>query len=300
MAELPTRLPQPSRSAPQGPEGWFCDIGGKVHGPLDFRNLKELAASQEISEETLVWKGRTPSDKQEANTILGLFPKTKPKVREEPVPESKISDADPYATPQTNTIHDGPPGGLYLPHLRHASFLHLAFAFVLMTALLIGAHYIPNRDIRLITYFLGGFASVHWLVLGLSYLHRAWDMMHMFGASLNGSKAVRYMLLPLFNALWSFVALYSWARLWNHSRRTHPGLSLASYVWKPLFFLFPIAFLAAQGLFLMHFITKDWPTDLTNQNHQISIGVFAFTISLGMICWFQMTRAINFLARKKT
>ncbi|MDA7881315.1 DUF4339 domain-containing protein [Akkermansiaceae bacterium] len=299
MAELPTRLPLPSQSAPQGPAGWFCEIGGKVHGPLDFRSLKELASSKEISEDTLVWKGNS-TDKQEAATILGLFPKTKPKAKEEPIPESRLSDDDPYATPRASTIQDGPPGGLYLPHLRKASFLHLLLAFVAMTSLIVGAYHIPNRDIRIIIYCLGGIAGLHLLGLGLTYLHRAWDMMHMFGGSLNGSKAVRFMILPLFNALWSFVALFGWAKLWNHSQRTHPGLKLASAVWRPLFFLFPIVFLASQGLLLMHFITKDWPTDLTNPNHQISLGTFAFTIVLGMFCWFQMTRAVNFLARKKS
>ena len=299
MAELPTRLPLPSQSAPQGPAGWFCDVGGKVRGPLNFRSLKELATSQEINEDTLVWK-ENESDKQAASDILGLFPKIKAKDPEEPIPESKLSDEDPYATPRTNTIHDGPPGGLYLPHLRHASFLHLILAFVVTAALIVGAFQIPDLEIRLITFCLAGFAGIHWLVLGLSYLHRAWDMMQMFGASLNGTKAVRFMILPLFNALWSFVTLYGWARLWNYSQRNHPGLSLASAVWKPLFFLFPIVFLVSQGLLLMQFITRDWPTDLTNPNHQISIGTFAFTFVLGMLCWFQMTRSINFLARKKS
>ena len=301
MAELPTRLPPPSQSAPQGPAGWFCELGGKVHGPLDFRSLKELAVSQEIAKDTLVWKN-DGSDKQKASTILGLFPKAKPKRTDsqKPAPKSRLSDDDPYATPRASTIQDGPPGGLYLPHLRTSSFLHLFLSFFAMSALIGGALQIPERDIRLITFCLGGIAGIHWLVLGLTYLHRSWDMMHMFGAKLNGSKAVRFMLIPLFNALWSFVALYSWARLWNHSQQTHPGLSLASAVWKPFFFLFPIVFLVSQGLILMHFIAKDWPTDLTNPNHQISLGTFAFTIALGMFCWFQMTRAINFLARKKS
>jgi len=268
---------------------------------LDFRSLRELAASQEISENTLVWKGNE-AEKQAANTILGLFPKTKPKevTPTESVPASRLSDDDPYATPRTSTILDGPPGGLYLPHLRSASFLHLSLALLTMAALMIGAFQIPDRDIRTIVFSLGGFAGIHWLGLGLTYLHRSWDMMHMFGASLTGSKAIRFMVLPFFNALWSFVALYGWARLWNSSQRTHPGLSLASAVWKPLFFLFPIAFLISQGLILTLLISKDWPTDLTNPNHQITLGTFALTIALGMFCWFQMTSAINFLARKKS
>jgi len=297
VAKLPKRLPPPSQSAPQGPAGWFCEFGGKEHGPLDFRSLKELAVSQEIAKDTLVWKNGG-SDKQEASTILGLFPKAKPneKDSQEPVPESRLS----CATPRASTIQDGPPGGLYLPHLRDASFLHLFLSFIAMSALIGAAFQVPERDIRLITFCLGGIAGIHWLVLGLTYLHRSWEMMSMFGAPLNGSKAVRFMLIPLFNALWSFVALYSWARLWNHSQRTHPGLSLASAVWKPLFLLFPIVLLVSQGMILMHFIAKDWPTDLTNPNHQIPIVTFASTIALGMLCWFQMTRAINFLARKKS
>ena len=301
MAELPTRLPLPSQSAPQGPAGWFCEIEGKVHGPLDFRSLKELTVSKEISEGTLVWK-EDKSDKQEASTILGLFPKTKPKERVslEPVPASRLSDDDPYATPRAPTILDGPPGGLYLPHLRQSHFSILLLALIIAGGLIAGAFKIPAHDVRVTTFCLGGMAIAYWIGLGLSYLHRAWDMMHMFGASLTGSKAIRFMALPFFNALWSFVALYGWAKLWNSSQRTHPGLSLASAVWKPLFFLFPIVFLVSQGLLLMHFITKDWPTDLTNPHHQISLGTFACAIALGMFCWFQMTRAINFLARKKS
>lgn len=117
---------------------------------------------------------------------------------------------------------------------------------------------------------------------------------------MNGSKAVRLFFIPILNALWSFVALFGWARLWNRCVTTHPGLKPASKVWRPCFFLFPILFLASQVVLITHLIMREWPFDTMKQDHQIALGILATTLTVGLVCWFQLSRSINFLARKKS
>ena len=167
-------------------------------------------------------------------------------------------------------------------------------------ALFYGGWKVLNPDTKPILYSLSGLGFLFWIFLATVYLHRAWQMMHMFGAPLDGAKAVRFLFFPVFNALWCFVALFGWSRLWNRSVKTHPGLSLASYVWRPFFFFFPILFLISQALLIMYFFIKEWPTDLKNQSHQISLGAWVLTLTIGLVCWFQISQSINFLARKKS
>lgn len=213
---------------------------------------------------------------------------------------SDLSDEHPYAPPKARTIADGPPGGLYLPHLRHSSFL-LFLAVLVISAAFFGVGWkIATPETRPIFFSLAGLGFGGWIMLAVIYLHRAWDMMRMFGAPFTGGKAVRFLFIPVFNALWCFVVLFGWSRLWNQSVKTHPGLSLASKVWRPSFFIFPVLFLVGQALVIMHLYTREWPTDLTDPRHQASLGLIVLTLLFALLCWFQLTTAINFLARKKS
>jgi hypothetical protein len=264
---------------------------------MDFRDLRMMAASQKLLGHHQVWrKGSTET--QSASSVMGLIPSPKKKVADPPA--SDLSDEDPYATPKVRTIADGPPGGLYLPHLHRTNFPIFLLVLAITGGLFYAGWRISDPDTKPIIYSLAGLGLAFWLLLALVYLHRAWEMMKMFGAPIDGSKAVRFLLVPVFNALWSFVVLFGWSRLWNRSVQTHPGLAPASMVWRPLFFLFPILFLISQALLIMYLFIREWPGDLANQRHQIALGVWAMTLAVGLVCWFQLSQSINFLARKKS
>ena len=267
---------------------------------MGFRQLRDLAIEKRLLAESLVWKSGS-DERVEARSILGLVPGAKAKVKQKiEVEPSEVSDRDPYAAPKARTIADGPPGGLYLPHLRSTNFLLFLFALLFSGGLVYTGLAFADDELKPILFSLAGFGLIFWVSQLLVYLFRAWEMMKMLNGTIDGAKAVRFCLVPLFNALWCFVALYGWAKLWNRMVKHHPGLSLAKRVFVPFYFLFPIFFLLSQALVLMYFVLKEWPTDLSNQNHLITLGVWGVTLFLILVCWFQMGVSINFLARKKS
>lgn len=272
-------------------------MDGQSFGPVDFRELRSLAIERKLLGHHLVWKSGT-DEKQAAGSVLGLIPTRKREPT--PIPPSDVSDQDPYAAPKTRTIWDGPPGGMYLPHLHPANLLLFFLTLIVPGGLIYLCQTIANENTRTFLYSLAVLGLVAWLALAVIYLHRAWDMMKMFGAHLTGGKAVRFLFLPIFNALWCFIVVFGWAKLWNYNVRNHPGLQPANAVWRPLFFLFPVLFLISQSLLVMHFVTGEWPVDLQNQNHLISLVTWALTLALTLICWCQIGLSINFLAQKKS
>lgn len=297
MARLPSRPNSSPSRRTSGSAGWFYEIEGESYGPVDFRELRALAIDRKLLGHHLVWKNGT-DDKQTAGRILGLIPTQKRGPN--PVPPSDLGDSDPYAAPKTRTIGDGPPGGLYLPHLHPANLLLFFLTLLVPGGLIYFCQNIASENTRTFLFSLATLGLVAWVTLAVIYLHRAWEMMRMFGAHLTGGKAVRFLFLPIFNALWCFVVVFGWAKLWNYNVRNHPGLQPANTVWKPLFFLFPVLFLISQALLVMHLVTREWPVDLQNQNHLISLGTWVATLVLTLICWCQIGLSINFLARKKT
>lgn len=256
-----------------------------------------MALARKILAHHLVWK-EGDSDKVEASSIVGLIP---------PPPKHSYASAEMtgnvYAPPVSGNISDGPPGGPYLPHLHPANFaLYLATVagtFGIPAVLFSLSPEVEWNASNGIFLCMAGLCFLTWISLSLIYLHRSWSMMRSFGASLTGGRAVRYLVIPFFNALWCFVALFGWSRLWNENVRNHPGMGAAGEVWTGAFFLFPILFLVSQGLLLMHLIIQEWPVDLSNPQHLVSLGVWLATLVVLLVCWGQMSRAINFLARKK-
>lgn len=263
---------------------------------MSFRELRQMALDYKLLGHHPVWKDGA-GERQPASSIVGLIPQKKAPTEQV---LSDVSNEQPYAPPKTRTIADGPPGGLYLPHLRHSSFLLFFLLFATSTGLIVGGLQTTNPNLKATLLSFAGIGFLVWIILAVVFLHRAWEMMRMFGAPFSGGKAIRFLFVPIFNALWCFVVLFGWAKLWNYSVKNHPGLSLASKVWRPPFLLFPIFFLAAQALLIMHLYTREWPTDLTDPRHQTSLELFGLCLFFGLVCWYQLCRSINFLARKKT
>lgn len=264
---------------------------------MEFRELRMLAINRQLLGHHPVWRSGS-DERQEANSIVGLIPPPKKKV-EDP-PPSDVSDKDPYATPKVRTIADGPPGGMYLPHLRPAYFSLLLLAVAVTGGLFYFGSISPDPNNKPIIFSLASIGLLCCIFLVTVFLHRAWDMMHMFGALLTGGKAVRFLFFPIFNALWSFVVVYGWSKLWNYNVKNHPGLAPASMVWKPFFFLFPILFLVSQTLVIVYLVIQEWPFNLHDPVHRIAMGIWAVSLVVGLVCWFQISRSINFLARKKS
>ena len=297
MAEFPQFSRQaPSREASK-PAGWLYEVDGEEHGPFDFRTLRSHAVSRKLLGHHPVWKEGS-GERQNASLILGLIP---PSPDSSAPPQPAIEErADPYAAPQSSSIGEGPPGGLYLPHLSPANFPLYLVLLAAAGGLVFASREIAVSNAVIFLLALAGFCLVGWIAFSVIYLHRAWEMMRMLGAHLTGTKAVRFLFLPFFNALWCFVVVFGWARLWNHNVKHHPGLKPARPVWPVLFFLFPILLLISQGFFLVYLVIQEWPTDFDKPDHLVTLGVWAATLLITLAAWGQICRSINFLARKKS
>lgn len=273
----------------------------KKHGPMPFRDLRAKALERKIVAGTKVWR-EGDDERYAAEDIIGLLPADSGADKEEKEgPQSSVTDENPYATPNAErTIADGPPGGLYLPYLREVHFSLLIAPLLAGAGLIYGATLVRDSQIQTITFTFAGILLLIWFVFSLIYLKRAWDMMSILGAPMSGLKAVGIFLLPLFNAVWSFIAIFGWARLWNHQVKNHPGLSLAHSVWRPVFLLFCIGFMMSQVIALMLFLGDEIPNDITIPAHRFALITFASTFLLGLLASFQLCRAVNFLARKKS
>ena len=297
MAQFSSHSQEPPSRRSSESAGWFYEIDGESTGPVPFRELRDLARDRKLLGHHQVWKAGS-DEKQEAANILGLIPPAKKKAA--PVPPSDVSDDNPYATPKVRTIWDGPPGGMYLPHLHSANLGVYLSAFLISGVLLFLCRTLTHENTQILLISIAALSITTWVVLTVVYLHRAWTMMHMFGAKLTGGKAISFIIVPFFNALWSFISVSGWAKLWNYNVKHHPGLQPARKVWQIFFVLFPILFLVSQGLVAMHLVTREWPLDFQNSKHLISLGVWGATLLTTVVCWIQIGLSINFLARKKS
>lgn len=289
---------------PLGPPealSWFYENANKkVKGPMAFRDLRDAALVGKIKSSQWVWQ-EGEEDRYRAVTIVGLLPISTAPVEEDDGPKSALDDDNPYATPKVErTIAEGPPGGLYLPYVYKVHFSLLPAFLIAGAGLILGASFNQDTQTQTILYTFGGFSLVLWIAFSLVYLKRAWDMMTILGAPMSGTKAVSILLIPFFNSIWSFIAIFGWARLWNINVKKHPGLSMAHSVWRPVFLLFCIAMMMAQVSALMLLVSKDLPNDLTNPSHQFALATFGVTLVLSLMTWFQLCLSVNFLARKKS
>ena len=294
MAKLPSKTPYENSLESNPSSGWFYEIEDQTYGPVSFSDLREKALELVLLGHHKVWK-QGSNTKVLASSIVGLIAQNHPK---KALPSSSRS-ADCAQSRPTHSITDGPPGGLYLPHLKHSSFL--SFLGILLATVGLGFYAVKiHHPILKITLFsLAGMGLITWVALSMVYLHRSWEMMHMLGGRFTGNQALRHLVIPFFNAFWCIVVLFGWAKLWNDNVKTHPGLSLAKRVWRPSFFLFPISLLAAEILTVILWVQRKWPSTFPEPLYQISLQVFGTCLLLWLVCWFQLCRSINFLAKKK-
>ncbi|MDA7517585.1 DUF4339 domain-containing protein [Akkermansiaceae bacterium] len=295
------RIKKSPLGAPDSLSWFFEDDKSEVQGPMSFRDLRTKAIEGKISAGRKVWR-EGDDERYPAEDIVGLLPHSSaPSEAEQKGPESSLDNENPYATPNAErTIMDGPPGGLYLPYLREVHFSILLVCLLAGAGLIYGASLIKDTQIQIITFTFAGIALALWLIFSLIYLKRAWDMMSILGAPISGTKAVSILLLPFFNAVWAFIAIFGWARLWNHQVKRHPGLSMAHSVWRPIFLLFCIGLMMCEVITLMLFLSEEFPDDLMNPSHQFALVTFTVTLLLSLALWFQLCRSVNFLARKKS
>jgi len=279
---------------------WHYRTPEQTVGPLDFKELRYHAIQRKIDESTEVWTEDDTSPRP-ASEVEGLLPKSlAPSRSRPPLPPSTNKEKSPYEAPRRRTIMDGPPGGLYLPYLKHSPFSLLLLLLLSAIGLSYLALYSPTEEARLPIGCFAGLAFLGLIVFSYVYLHRAWEMMRVVGAQTSGNQAIKLMALPILNAFTSFRVIFGWSRFWNYQVRVHPGFSTTRAVWSPIFLLFCFGFLASQAFLVFYKIKGEWPLDLTNPLHQASHVVFGVTLLTGAMVWAQFCSAINFLARKKS
>lgn len=61
-----------STETPASLPSWYCGIGGRRRGPMEARELKELAARGDLTPDDLVWRDDFPNWVKAA-TVKGLF-----------------------------------------------------------------------------------------------------------------------------------------------------------------------------------------------------------------------------------
>lgn len=266
---------------------------------MSFRELRDQALKKKLLQKMDVWR-KGEETRYPSQEIVGLIPNLPASPQEDPAPPSFSDDGNPYAPPEAErSISHGPPGGLYLPYLRPTHFPLLILLLAGAAGLGYFATQLSDPPTRAMIFAFAGVLFLGASLFFILYLRRAWDMMDMLGAPMHGTKAVIIFLIPLFNALWSFIAIYGWAKLWNYNCKYHPGLSAARSVWKFSFLLFCIGFLMTQVIVLLLAISKEIPNDLENPRHQFALATFAVSTLLTLTTWYQLCRSVNFLARKK-
>jgi len=64
-------------------------------------------------------------------------------------------------------------------------------------------------------------------ILGLVYVHRAWQLLQPTQTTITPGQAVGFMFIPFFNLYWMFIAYHKWAVEWNNTCRQHTSLTYA-------------------------------------------------------------------------
>ncbi len=280
-------------------ERWFYHSEGKEHGPISFRKLRHLALEGALLPETKIWQlnNNVP---QRAADIKGLLPDhfTRPAQANQADRDSQSAQSS--STRPQRSILDGPPGGLYLPHLKPASFtVHLSTLIGVILLTYFGSQ-IPEAEMRIPVLFLAGLSGLAFIILSFVYLHRAWEMLRTVGAPFSGKQAIKGMALPIVNTFTSFSIIYGWSKCWNHQIKTHPGFSTTSAVFRGTSLMFCLGFLTSQALLAYLLITQSWPHELSSPLREITFGTWGMTLIFGLATWADFSRKINFLAKKKS
>ncbi len=281
---------------------WFYqDTSGK-QGPIDFRELHARILQGSISAETEIWKHDDP-EKRSAKEIAGLpFPKEADSQAhsERQVDPPRSRRTMPRDRSHQRSILDGPPGGLYLPHLKSASFSLLLLLLLSCIACSYLAVNTAQSDFKIPIFCFAAFSGLGFITFSLIYLGRAWDMLKTVGSKKSGTHAATMMAIPLYNALAGFSLVFGWSGLWNYQIKHHPGFSTSRKVFRPVFFLFCLGLLASQSFFVYYFIIKKWRLNLDLLIDQIALTTWGATLLLGLASWAGICRTINFLAKKKS
>ena len=82
-------------------------------------------------------------------------------------------------------------------------------------------------------------------ILGLVYVHRAWQLLQPTQTTITPGQAVGFMFIPLFNIYWMFIAYHKWAVEWNNTCRQHTSLNYAPRGAEGPFLAMPICYLSS-------------------------------------------------------
>jgi hypothetical protein len=96
-------------------------------------------------------------------------------------------------------------------------------------------------------YFLWVILSIVGMALAMTYLYRAWSLLHWGSPTTTPGKAVGFLFIPFFNLYWIFIAYHGLAKDWNRVMASHPDLALAPRMKEGMFLTYCICVVSGVG-----------------------------------------------------
>lgn len=284
---------------------WFYLNDGEQLGPYFGEQLQGLVAAGTIQRTTLLWTEGMP-EWLPAEQIENLFPTETAEASEvsEPVAQVQVSAAtpitnSPYQTPQTavGAMHSTPIEGPFpnIPIKKASFLLHIGLGLIVPAVLGIilfiatlavgaseastpGEELSDNAAAGLGFGIIAGFGLIYLSVIassiiGMMHLYRAWKVLQpaMPLPRTTPGKAVGFLLIPLFNLYWIFIAYQGFAEDWNRTMDSYEDTRAAPRMQSGTFLTYAIitivaSFLAPIFYYMAHKQICDGINFMANRN----------------------------------
>ncbi|NWK56398.1 DUF4339 domain-containing protein [Verrucomicrobiaceae bacterium N1E253] len=208
------------------PQEWyFTDAAGQQTGPITPEQLQQLAASGQITAETNVWTEGL-AEWLPATQVEGLIPAAPMAAAvpaQAPMQAAAPAQAlasNPYASPGYGAQAAPQAGGDYpIPVVGKANFKLYVSLLLGGIALFIGGAALAGSEstagLGVALFFIGGLMMIWPAILNYVFLYRIWALIQPGGASISPGKAVGFLFIPIFGAIWAFIVLFKLPGEWN-------------------------------------------------------------------------------------
>lgn len=222
------------------PQQWhFTDAAGQQTGPVSPEQLQQLALNGQINANTQVWTEGLEGWVSAAQ-VEGLIPAAAPQAQA-PVQAQPQAQAvaptnpytaqaaqaqpaaanNPYAAAAVQPV--APVGGEYpIPLIDKANFkLYLTCIIAGIACNILGLLLMPDKaddaqpGIVMAPFLIGFLLCLVPGVLNLVFLYRAWAILQPGGATITPGKAVGFLFIPIFGAIWAFIVFLKLPKEWN-------------------------------------------------------------------------------------
>ncbi len=209
---------------------WFyIDASGQQVGPATADQLQQLATDRQISAETNVWTEGLETWVP-ATQVEGLIP------TESVQPVQPVAPAvNPYTQPSAATVTAAAGGDYPIPLTPKANFklylsLYISGAILLIIGMVKNAMDAPTAEemmansealqepgyLGLALLIIGALLLIVPSILNLVFLYRAWFLIQPGGASISPGKAIGFLFIPIFGAIWMWIVLFKLPGEWNN------------------------------------------------------------------------------------